>query len=167
MLLLMPSMPQLRHVGTFCSLCWQAWCPLAGKGLQGLDAVLCILWLHLKAASRPLPGCPAAARKRCLARFCAIGSSQDPEPLSVLLQTTDDKLADSYAALERKAELYERLKAGEAGFDDEERYNVDFLRKGFLEDDAAPSSGRRLPVVEDRHGSPRRGGKLGAPAGSA
>ena len=78
-----------------------------------------------------------------------------------MLQTADDKLADSYAALERKAVLYERLKAGEAGYDDEERYNVDFLRKGFLEDEPA-SNEQRLPVVEDRHGSPRRRGKLGA-----
>ena len=54
------------------------------------------------------------------------------------------------------------LKAGEAGYGDEERYIVDFLRKGFLEDEAPPSSGQRLPVVEDRHGSPRSGGKLGA-----
>ena len=77
-----------------------------------------------------------------------------------MLQTADDKLADSYAALERKAALYERLKAGEAGYDDEERYNVDFLRKGFLEDDAPASDEQRLPVIEDRHGSPRRGGKL-------
>jgi len=45
--------------------------------------------------------------------------------------------ANSYAALERKAALYERLKRGEV--EDEETldmYNVDFVRKGMLDEEA-------------------------------
>ena len=139
---------------------WQKPASLRSSGLHPVAACS-------KAASQPPPDCTAAACTGCLYSFRAVGSIQHPDLLAVLLQTADDKLADSYAALERKAQLYERLKAGEAGYDDEERYNVDFLKKGFLEDDAAPSSGQRLPVVEDRHGSPRRGGELGVQAGSA
>lgn len=42
----------------------------------------------------------------------------------------------SYAALERKAQLYEKLVRGElSDEDDREKYNVDFLRKGYLEDE--------------------------------
>ena len=42
----------------------------------------------------------------------------------------------SYAALEKKAQLYEKLARGELSDEDErERYNVDFLRKGYLEDE--------------------------------
>jgi hypothetical protein len=74
------------------------------------------------------------------------------------LQTTEDKAAESYAALERKAALYEKLRTcvaqrwqvharsgtnvdaatGRGEVDDEEEtYEVDFLRKGFLADEAA------------------------------
>ena len=47
------------------------------------------------------------------------------------LQTDGDRLADSRAALERKAALYDRLTAGEM-LDDAaaDRYEVDFLLKG-------------------------------------
>lgn len=44
-------------------------------------------------------------------------------------QTDADRASESYAALERKAALYERLARGEAA-DDEEKYEVDFLMKG-------------------------------------
>ncbi|KAK9808859.1 hypothetical protein WJX72_005240 [[Myrmecia] bisecta] len=50
------------------------------------------------------------------------------------IKTKDDVLQDSRAALERKAALYDKLAAGWAD-DDEELYNVDFLRKGFLVDE--------------------------------
>lgn len=55
----------------------------------------------------------------------------------VHLQTDKDKLNDSYAALERKAALYEKLSQGRFD-DDEEQYNVDFLQKGFLIDEMHP-----------------------------
>ena len=64
------------------------------------------------------------------------------------LQTDKDKLSNSYAALERKAALYDRLSAGR--FDvDEEKYNVDFLQKGFLpveHDRRRPSHDSALPI---------------------
>ncbi|KAH7425943.1 hypothetical protein KP509_11G078600 [Ceratopteris richardii] len=42
----------------------------------------------------------------------------------------------SYAALEKKAQLYEKLVRGEfSDEEDREKYSVDFLRKGFLEDE--------------------------------
>ena len=47
------------------------------------------------------------------------------------MQTDKDRLQDSYTALERKAQLYDRLAQGQVG-DNDEQYNVDFLRKGFL-----------------------------------
>lgn len=53
---------------------------------------------------------------------------------AICLQTDKDKLNDSYAALERKAELYDKLSRGQYD-DDEEQYNVDFLSKGFLTDE--------------------------------
>lgn len=57
------------------------------------------------------------------------------------LQTDKDKLNDSYAALERKAVLYDRLSQGRFE-DDEEQYNVDFLQKGFLTDEMRHSRHR-------------------------
>ena len=53
------------------------------------------------------------------------------------MQTDKDRLQDSYSALERKAELYDRLSQGQVD-DDDEQYNVDFLRKGFLVPGAQP-----------------------------
>ena len=50
------------------------------------------------------------------------------------MQTAQDKLDDSRAALERKAKLYERLAAGQYA-DEGEVYNVDFLQKGTLEEE--------------------------------
>lgn len=55
------------------------------------------------------------------------------------MQTDKDRLQDSYSALERKAELYDRLSRGQVD-DDHEQYNVDFLRKGFLVPEAQPSA---------------------------
>ena len=50
------------------------------------------------------------------------------------LQTPADRLAESYSALERKAQLYEELAAGQ--HDDEgELYNVDFVAKGTLQEE--------------------------------
>ena len=62
-----------------------------------------------------------------------------------MLQTDRDRLNESYMALERKAELYDKLSRGQYD-DDEEQYNVDFLSKGFLTDEigAAGSSGRQF-----------------------
>lgn len=48
------------------------------------------------------------------------------------MQTDTDKLHDSYAALERKAALYDQLTVGRFE-DDDEHYNVDFLQKGMSE----------------------------------
>lgn len=50
------------------------------------------------------------------------------------LQTDKDKLHDSYAALERKAVLYDKFSQGRFD-DDEEQYNVDFLQKGVSTDE--------------------------------
>ncbi|GAB4814042.1 hypothetical protein N2152v2_001088 [Parachlorella kessleri] len=44
------------------------------------------------------------------------------------IKTTSDRAAEAYAALERKAQLYERLARGEA-VDDDARFEVDFLLK--------------------------------------
>ena len=76
---------------------------------------------------------------RCHLIFsCQIGLSQEAHTLHVL-QTDKDRLDDSYAALERKAELYDKLTKGQYE-DDGEQYNVDFLAKGFLTDEMRNSS---------------------------
>ena len=50
------------------------------------------------------------------------------------LQTAQDKLDESRAALERKSQLYDRLAAGQ--YDDaDELYNVNFLHKSSLEEE--------------------------------
>lgn len=52
-------------------------------------------------------------------------------------QTDKDRLADSAAALQRKAAIYERLAAGVEN-DEDDVYNVDFFAKaGTLEEEAA------------------------------
>lgn len=53
------------------------------------------------------------------------------------MQTDKDRLNDSYSALERKAQLYDKLSKGQYD-DDEEQYNVDFLAKGFTTDQMKP-----------------------------
>lgn len=77
-----------------------------------------------------------------------------------LKSTQDGK--DSYAALEKKAELYDKLVRGEVPDEEEkEKYSVDFLRKGTLDDEAEEMEnfkydGREnfgtaeVPVVIDR-----------------
>ncbi len=58
-------------------------------------------------------------------------------------QSADERTAESYAALERKAALYDKLTAGGYTSDDEARYNVDFLYKEMAGDggrDAAPDT---------------------------
>lgn len=64
-----------------------------------------------------------------------------------MLQTDKDKLNDSYAALERKAELYDKLSRGQYD-DDEEQYNVDFLSKGFLTDEMRIGSSARQSLID-------------------
>ena len=66
---------------------------------------------------------------------------------AIWLQTDKDKLNDSYAALERKAELYDRLSRGQYD-DDEEQYNVDFLSKGFLTDEMRIGSTARQSLLD-------------------
>lgn len=61
-------------------------------------------------------------------------------------KTDKDKLNDSYAALERKAELYDKLARGQYD-DDEEQYNVDFLSKGFLTDEMRIGSTARQSLL--------------------
>ncbi len=63
------------------------------------------------------------------------------------LQTDKDKLNDSYAALERKAQLYDKLSRGQYD-DDEEQYNVDFLSKGFLTDEMRIGSTARQSLLD-------------------
>ncbi len=68
---------------------------------------------------------------------------------SVETQTAEDKLNESKAALEHKTWLYERLAAGQYN-DDDDLYNVDFLRKETLEDEE-----RSLRHEAAEHGPPR------------
>ena len=69
------------------------------------------------------------------------------------VQTAQDKLDDSRAALERKAKLYERLAAGQYA-DDGEVYNVDFLQKGTLEEEQ--QSLEREASAYRQHGAPEQ-----------
>jgi len=46
------------------------------------------------------------------------------------VQSSAHRLSDSQAALERKAELYERLASGHIADEEAEKYEVDFLLKG-------------------------------------
>jgi len=62
-------------------------------------------------------------------------------------QTPDSQLEASRSALERKAELYERLAAGRDD-DDDDLYNVDFVRKEPRAEAAA--------ATQDGYGAPRR-----------
>ncbi|KAG2439278.1 hypothetical protein HXX76_004639 [Chlamydomonas incerta] len=56
------------------------------------------------------------------------------------VKTTADRVGECYAALERKAQLYEKLARGE--LDDEgEQYEVDFLRKGGADDEGPGGEG--------------------------
>ena len=50
------------------------------------------------------------------------------------MQTPADQLAQSSAALEQKAKLYDKLASGQHD-DEDDVYNVDFLRKGTLQDE--------------------------------
>ncbi|KAG0621930.1 hypothetical protein M758_3G059000 [Ceratodon purpureus] len=60
------------------------------------------------------------------------------------LKATKDGV-DSYAALEKKAELYDKLVRGELPDEEEkEKYSVDFLRKGSLDDEAQEMERDRL-----------------------
>ena len=67
--------------------------------------------------------------------------------LVIWLQTDKDKLNDSYAALERKAELYDKLSRGRYD-DDDQQYNVDFLSKGFLTDEMRIGSTARQSLLD-------------------
>lgn len=69
------------------------------------------------------------------------------------LQTDKDRLKDSYTALERKAQLYDQLAKGQLD-DDDEQYNVDFLRKGFR-------------VYEERNPSKQAGDHTNRPVDTA
>ncbi|KAL0042503.1 hypothetical protein WJX79_001686 [Trebouxia sp. C0005] len=62
-------------------------------------------------------------------------------------KTDKDKLNDSYAALERKAELYDKLSRGRYD-DDDQQYNVDFLSKGFLTDEMRIGSTARQSLLD-------------------
>lgn len=70
-------------------------------------------------------------------------------------QTPGERAAESYAALERKAALYDRLAAGGYNSDDEARYNVDFLYK---------EAQRAEPVDEQGSWVPQRFGRGGVAA---
>ena len=68
------------------------------------------------------------------------------------MQTPADRLAESRSALERKAQLYERLAAGQHA-DEDELYSVDFLAKGTLQDELR----REQAGPEAWEGAARRG----------
>ncbi|TKY72969.1 hypothetical protein E2542_SST01716 [Spatholobus suberectus] len=68
------------------------------------------------------------------------------------LKAVSDGLA-SYAALERKAELYDRLVKGElSDEEDKEKYCVDFFRKGVEQDGLPPPPPSRDVLVENEDG---------------
>ena len=69
------------------------------------------------------------------------------------VQTAQDKLDDSRAALERKAKLYERLATGQYA-DEGEVYNVDFLQKGTLEEEE--QSLERAASASRQQGTPEQ-----------
>ncbi|KAK9916134.1 hypothetical protein WJX75_009035 [Coccomyxa subellipsoidea] len=50
------------------------------------------------------------------------------------IKTPAARLAESYSALERKAKLYDKLASGQHD-DEDDLYNVDFVRKGTLDDE--------------------------------
>lgn len=79
--------------------------------------------------SNPYTSLPTAPHS-----YSSDSSVSDVSALICIMQTDTDKLNDSYAALERKAALYDRLSVGRFD-DDEEQYNVDFLQKGSLSDE--------------------------------
>ncbi|KAL9263407.1 hypothetical protein AKJ16_DCAP18672 [Drosera capensis] len=56
---------------------------------------------------------------------------------------------DSYAALEKKAQLYEKLVRGElSDEEDKEKYCVDFFRKGFMQEEKQDSHEGKPSAVE-------------------
>lgn len=56
--------------------------------------------------------------------------------------------AVSYAALEKKAQIYEKLVRGELSDEEnEEKYCVDFFRKGIEQEDSQPSSTRSSSIT--------------------
>lgn len=73
---------------------------------------------------------------------------------------------DSYAALEKKAELYDKLTRGELPDEEEkEKYSVDFLRKGSLSDEALEIERERLG--DSKHDSRESFETSGVDAGTA
>ena len=76
-----------------------------------------------------------------------------PHSAAAGVQTAQDKLDDSRAALERKAKLYERLATGQYA-DEGEVYNVDFLQKGTLEEEQ--QSLEREASAWRQHGTPEQ-----------
>lgn len=74
-------------------------------------------------------------------------SERDAKDRLSLKSTTGDRALECYEALSRKAELYERLARGEM-HDDDEGYEVDFMRKG----PEAPHTDT-LPAREAEHTS--------------
>eukprot|EP00192_Tetraselmis_astigmatica_P018698 CAMPEP_0117680550 /NCGR_PEP_ID=MMETSP0804-20121206/18422_1 /TAXON_ID=1074897 /ORGANISM="Tetraselmis astigmatica, Strain CCMP880" /LENGTH=254 /DNA_ID=CAMNT_0005490075 /DNA_START=327 /DNA_END=1092 /DNA_ORIENTATION=+ len=65
------------------------------------------------------------------------------------VQRAKDRVGECYAALERKAKLYEQIVRGEAP-DQEEVYNVDFLQKHTLQDEAELLGTSSQAFFEDR-----------------
>lgn len=59
----------------------------------------------------------------------------------------------SYEALERKAKLYDKLVRGElSDEEDQEKYCVDFFRKGIELEESGQPQGQETPTVESRDG---------------
>lgn len=97
---------------------------------------------------------------------------QPPHFLSILpltpLQTASDRLADSRAALERKAALYDRLASGAPLEDaDAERYEVDFLMKATTGEpqqyaQLAPQAQRPVVDTAEQAAFTRTGGMMTA-----
>ncbi|GMH45742.1 hypothetical protein BSKO_13705 [Bryopsis sp. KO-2023] len=68
-----------------------------------------------------------------------VGDRDKKDKLS--MKTESDKADECYAALEKKAELYEKLMDGKAS-DEEEAFEVDFSRKKYMEPDEVGSTAR-------------------------
>ncbi|KAK3238233.1 hypothetical protein CYMTET_51741 [Cymbomonas tetramitiformis] len=80
------------------------------------------------------------------------GGVEERDRKDMLHTLPEDPTSQCFQALERKAALYEKIARGEIP-DNEDLYNVDFVRKGYLEDDPPEHSRIDLPRSYDEHGT--------------
>eukprot|EP00898_Chlorokybus_atmophyticus_P004927 jgi/Chlat1/5435/Chrsp36S05438 len=116
--------------------------PKKGKAIDGVGAA------SLEEVRRHKDGLPDAAdgpiRKKGGIELARNSGVEERDKKDKLALKSSDPTSQCYAALERKAALYDKLVRGEAP-DDEEVYNVDFLSKGLLVEDTR--SDEETPVA--------------------